>query len=241
MERIRNTTLSNDTSLRFLVAPQPPPPLYTIHIISGCLLTMLCHKSLVGIYCRGLAARAAVGMPIFKQILRSIGIVDANRNTARRILERPSCLGISTGGVAEIFETNHDDEVILLKERKGLIKLAIRTGADLQPCYIFGMTKVLSCWTGEGIPGAKGVLQKLSRKLGFGVIMIFGRFGLPIPRRTPCLGVCGKAIPTFHIQCEEPTKEQVDEVQALLLKNMAELFEKYKHLYGWEKKRLIIK
>lgn len=44
-------------------------------------------------------------------------------------------VGISTGGVAEVFETNSPsgDEVILLKERRGLIKLAFRTGAELVP------------------------------------------------------------------------------------------------------------
>lgn len=207
----------------------------------GCLMTMLCYNSLCGQYCRGLAARMAVAVPIFKQIMRSVGIVDANRTTARRVLEKPSTLGISTGGVAEIFETNNDDEVILLKERVGLIKLAIRTGADLAPCYIFGNTKILGCWTGEGIPGGRDILSRISRKLGFGLVLITGRFGLPIPRRVPLLGVIGKAIPTHHIKCEDPTEEQVQEIQGLLLKSMQEVFDKYKHLYGWEKKQLIIK
>jgi diacylglycerol O-acyltransferase 2, plant len=202
---------------------------------------MLCHPSLTGIICRGLAARMAVATPIFKQILRSIGVVDANRLTAQRVLEKPSCLGISTGGVAEIFETNNDDEVILLKERVGLIKLAIRTGADLTPCYIFGNTDILSCWTGEGIPGAKDVLSRLSRKLGFGLVLIFGRFGLPIPRRVPLLGVCGKAIRTDHMKCDEPTNKQVEEIQRQLIKDMEGVFARYKHLYQWEKKQLIIK
>jgi diacylglycerol O-acyltransferase 2, plant len=202
---------------------------------------MLCHPSLEGMHCRGLAARMAVAIPIFKQIMRSVGIVDANRITARRVLEKPSCLGISTGGVAEIFETNNEDETVLLRERVGMIKLAIRTGADLQPAYIFGSTKTLSCWTGEGIPGGRDVLCRISRKLGFGLAIIFGRFGLPIPRRSPLLGVLGKSIPTHHIQCEEPTDKQVEEIQELLIKNMHETFNKYKHLYGWEEKHLIIK
>ena len=47
-------------------------------------------------------------------------------------------LGISTGGVAEVFETNcpSGDEVILLQERRGLIKLAFRTGAELVPWFV---------------------------------------------------------------------------------------------------------
>lgn len=199
------------------------------------------HPSMEGVQCRGLAASAAVKTPIFKQILCSIGVVDANRRTAQKILEKPSVLGISTGGVAEIFETNNDDEVILLKERKGLIKLAIRTGADIQPSYIFGNTKILKCWHGEGIPGGKNFLAAISRRIGFGLIFVFGRFGLPIPIRMPCLGVAGKSIPTHHIQCDEPTDKQVKEIQDLLIQREQEVFAKYKHLYGWEDKHLIIK
>ena len=47
-------------------------------------------------------------------------------------------LGISTGGVAEVFETNcpSGDEEILLQERRGLIKLAFRTGAELVPWFV---------------------------------------------------------------------------------------------------------
>lgn len=225
----------NPNRPRILVAP--PHGVFPY----GNLLSVICHPSVAGIYCRGLAARTAVSVPIFKQTLRSIGVVDANRVTARRVLEKPACLGISTGGVAEIFETNNDDEVILLRERIGLIKLAIRTGADLSPCYIFGNTKILDCWTGEGIPGGRNLLSKISRKLGFGLIFIYGRFGLPIPHRVPSLGVAGKAIPTHQIQCEDPTKEQIEEIQEQLIKAMQELFDNYKHLYGWENKRLIIK
>ena len=202
---------------------------------------MLGHHAMTGTYCRGLAGAAAVKTPIFKQILCSIGLVDANRRTARKILEKPSVLGISTGGVAEIFETNNDDEVILLKGRKGLIRLAIQTGADLQPCYIFGNTKILKCWLGEGIPGGTDFLSRLSRKIGFGLIFVYGRFGLPIPIRMPCLGVTGKSIPTYHMKCEEPTDEQVKEIQDILIQREKEVFEKYKHLYGWEDKHLIIK
>ena len=52
-------------------------------------------------------------------------------------------VGISTGGVAEVFETNcpSGDEVILLKERRGLIKLAFRTGAELVPWCV----RLLAC------------------------------------------------------------------------------------------------
>ena len=207
----------------------------------GNILSVLSFPALYGCTFRGLASSAALRPPIFKQILRSIGIVDASRHVARNTLENGESIGISTGGVAEIFFTNDDDECILLKERIGLIKLAIRTGTNIVPCYLFGNTKLLNCWAGEGIPGGRYVLEKISRKIGFALILIHGRFFLPIPFRKPVLGVMSKPIPTHHIQNEDPTPEQIECIQAQLLEEMERIFDTYKHLYGWDDKKLIIK
>jgi len=204
---------------------------------------MLAWPSLTGHHFQGLAANSALRVPIFKQVLRGMGVIDASRSSARRALqEYPYTIGISTGGVAEVFETNAGDECILLRERIGLIKLAIRTGADLVPCYLFGNTSLLSCWAGEGVPYGRTLLEKLSRKvLGFALVFFYGRWFLPIPRRVPVLAVQGKAIPTRHLQCEEPDMKVVREVQDQLVDAMQELFDSHKHLYGWDKKHLIIK
>lgn len=207
----------------------------------GNILSMLVFPSMFGQSFRGLASSAALRPPVFKQVLRSIGVIDASRNVARKALEQNKSLGISTGGVAEVFETNEDDEVVLLKERVGLVKLAIRTGADIVPCYVFGNTKLLGCWAGEGIPKGRYWLERISRKLGFALILVHGRFLLPVPWRKPVLGVMGKGIPTHHIQCEDPTPEQIETIQTILLEDMEALFDRYKHLYGWEDKKLIIK
>lgn len=204
---------------------------------------MLIWPILTGHHFLGLTASAALRVPIFRQVLKAIGAIDAGRKHARQALEHwPYTIGISTGGVAEVFETNASDECVLLKERIGLIKLAIRTGADLVPCYLFGNTKLLSCWAGEAIPHGRQALEWLSRKvLGFAAIIIFGRFGIPIPYRVPVLCVMGKAVPTFQIQCEEPTMEQVKAIQEQLLKGMQETFNEHKALYGWDEAHLIIK
>jgi 1-acyl-sn-glycerol-3-phosphate acyltransferase len=207
----------------------------------GNLLAMLLFPSLMGFPFKGLAASSALRFPIFRQVLCAMGVIDASRNTARNALEEGHSIGISTGGVREVFETNAEHECILLKERKGMIKLAIRTGAELVPTYMFGNTKALSCWAGEGIPGGRNILERISRKVGFALIIIYGRLGLPIPYRVPILCVMGKPIPTKHIQCEEPTVAQIDEIQAILLKEMTQLFERYKAIYGWENTELIIK
>lgn len=227
----------DDNNYRPQIMVAPPHGVFPY----GNILAMLVYPTLCGSTFRGLAASSALRPPIFKQILRSIGVIDASRHIARKALEDGDSLGISTGGVAEVFETNEKDECILLKERIGLIKLAIRTGSDLVPCYLFGNTKLLSCWSGEGIPKAKSILEYISRKVGFALIIIYGRFGIPVPRRVPILAVLGTPIPTYQIKNEDPTPEQIEQIQSLLLEEMQDIFDRYKDMYGWEEKQLIIK
>lgn len=152
-----------------------------------------------------------------------------------RQLRKGWSIGISSGGVAEIFETNQADEVVLMKERKGFVKLALRTGVAIVPCYIFGNTQLFHSWHDD-----MGIMRNLSRKLKFGLVFLWGRFGLPICFRVPLLGVMGKAIRVPKAE-GEPTKEQIDHYHAIFVKELDELFEKYKGLYGWPEKKLIIK
>jgi len=209
----------------------------------GSILAILIWPVLTGHHFFGLSASAALRVPLMRQVLQAIGCINAGREYARHALEHwPYTIGISTGGVAEVFETNAKDECILLRERIGLIKLAIRTGSDLVPVYTFGNTKLLSCWAGEGVPYGRPAMEWFSRKvLGFAAIPIFGRFGVPIPFRKPVLCVFGNAIPTFHLQSEEPTMEQVRQVQELLINGMQTTFDKHKALYGAENAKLVIK
>ena len=55
----------------------------------------------------------------------------------------------------------------MLQERKGLVKLAMRTGAALVPCYLFGNTRLYSLWCGGDENGwLHQFLKKISRKMG---------------------------------------------------------------------------
>jgi hypothetical protein len=138
-------------------------------------MTMLSFPIFQGFSFRGAAASSALQMPFFKQLLCGIGCVDASRPSVTKQLKDNKIVGISTGGVAEVFETKNHNETIILKERIGLIKLAITTGAPLVPCYLFGNTKLLSIWTGGEL--GHSTFERISRKLGFALIFFWGRFG----------------------------------------------------------------
>ena len=203
----------------------------------GNLLTMAAYPSLYGFSFKGLAASAAVTIPIFKHCLSTIGVISASSESATKALEKGLTIGISTGGVSEVFETNasENEEVIVLKGRKGLIKLAMKTGSELLPCYLFGNTQLFSLYSGGPLHSS---LRTLSRKIGFALILFWGRFGLPIPYREPIFGVMGKAIPV--VKNPNPADEEVNALHKRLCDDMVQLFDKHKASYGWEHKKLVI-
>ena len=209
----------------------------------GSMLTVMSWPLLTGHYMRGIAASAALRTPIVRQCLEALATVHASRASARAVLETwPYTLGVSPGGVAEVFLVNEDQPTILLKERLGIIKLAIRTGADIVPAYMFGNTELYQCWIGEGVPGLKRLLEWCSRRVvGFATVVMWGRWLLPIPYRIPLLTVLGRPIPTNHLKCEEPTLEQMLEIQQQLEVSIAEVFNRYKHLYNLKDKKLVIR
>jgi diacylglycerol O-acyltransferase 2, plant len=124
-------------------------------------------------------------------------------------------------------------QVIFMRKRKGFVKLALRTGTPLVPCYCFGNTKLFSCWYDAG-----GRMRALSRKAGFGVLPLWGRFGLPIVQRYPLTAITGRPI---EVPVEaEPTQESIDKYHAQFLEELQGLFDRHKAAYGWGDRQLII-
>ena len=185
---------------------------------------------------RGVAATALLRFPIVGNLFRLIGVIDASRKNVKKHLNMRFSVGISSGGIAEIFETNSErnTECIILKSRGGICKLALETGSYLIPSYIFGNSSCLSLWHDRF-----GIMLALSRFLRISICFFWGRWGLPIPHRVPILGVLGEPIPVERV--ENPSKEDVQKLLNLLEERIKELFDMHKAAYGWEKVQLIVK
>eukprot|EP01035_Chromulina_nebulosa_P019352 gene19352-25217_t len=208
----------------------------------GSLLGCMSIPRTSGVYMRGIAASALLYFPIIGNFLRYVGIIDASRKNVIKHLNNGESIGISSGGIAEIFETknvvnNNTDryqECIILKSRGGICKLALTTGSYLIPSYIFGNSKCLSIWYDK-----YGIMLKLSRLFRVSIVFFWGRWYLPIPYRTPILGVLGE--PIHVVKNENPTQQDVNELLSILEVKIKELFDKHKAAYGWENVELIIK
>jgi hypothetical protein len=74
-------------------------------------------------------------------------LTDASASNLAKILKKKGVDGtvvLYVGGIAELFKTCREEERLFLSGRKGFIKMALRSGVDIVPIYLFGNTSVLS-------------------------------------------------------------------------------------------------
>jgi len=164
------------------------------------------------------AASVIKRFPILKDVLGVFGVIAADGKTLAKRLKSGSFV-LYIGGMAELFRSSPKREAVFLKGRKGFIKLALRTGADEVPGYLFGNTTVLTALTA-------GPLAALSRKLGVSVTLFWGRFLLPVPKRVKIMYARGKPLGLPHI--DVPTPEEIDHWHEKYCEALVELFDRYK-------------
>lgn len=81
-----------------------------------------------------------------------------------------------------------------------------------------------------------GILEWVSRKIRFPILLFWGRFGLWISLRVPQTIVIGKPIPVT--KNETPTPEEIDALQKKIMEETERLFNTHKKAYGWEDAQL---
>ena len=98
------------------------------------------------------------------------------------------------------------EHVAFASSRKGHIKLALRYGRALVPCYCFGEADLYS-----QSRFAFGLRRWLVKRLGVCITLPLGRSILMpfLPRRVKLVHCVGDPIPVPQI--EEPTEAQIDE------------------------------
>ena len=159
-------------------------------------------------------------MPILKDVVGVFGCIDASGSYLKsRLQRRKGSVVLYVGGMVELFYASPKKETVFLKKRKGFVKLALRTGADLVPVYLFGNTTSLEAlkWP---------ILAKISRKTGVSFTLFWGRWFLPLPKRVKLTYARGRPLGLPHI--EHPSDEDVEKYHALYVKKLVELFDRYK-------------
>ncbi|XP_004632638.1 2-acylglycerol O-acyltransferase 2 [Octodon degus] len=172
--------------------------------------------------------------PFFRDYIMCSGLVTSDKESAAYILSRKgsgNLLAIVIGGAQEALDARPGTHMLLLRNRKGFVRLALTYGADLVPIFSFGENEVfkqVENFSGSWLRRIQNQLQKI---MGVSLPLFHGRgvfqysFGL-MPYRHPITTIVGKPIKvqkTLH-----PSEEEVNQLHQHYIRELCNLFEAHK-------------
>ncbi|XP_058161960.1 2-acylglycerol O-acyltransferase 2-like [Dasypus novemcinctus] len=177
-------------------------------------------------------------VPFLRDYLMSGGLVTSDKESGAHVLSRKeggSLLAIVVGGAQEALDARPGAYTLLLRHRKGFVRLALEHGAALVPIFSFGENELYD--QVKNLPGSwlRWIQNRLQQVMGFSLPLFHGRgvfqysFGF-VPYRRPITTVVGKPIEvqkTLH-----PSKEEVDQLHQRYIKELCNLFETHKLKYN---------
>jgi len=171
---------------------------------------------------RPTAAATVLKLPVISYFLKSIGYIPASAATIKKAINNQENVHLVLDGIAGMFQKGDKEELGFVKERKGIVKIALTTGAPLVPVYGFGHSAL---W--RIIVDPLRILERISVSLGVSVTPFCGRpLGLlPFgpPSRTPVLMAFGE--PVIVPKVESPSQEQIDEYHSKMMDSFTRAFE----------------
>ncbi|CAD7928385.1 unnamed protein product [Amoebophrya sp. A120] len=177
---------------------------------------------------RLMALETLLYLPFVREYFLLGGIYSPSRASFRRIFARGEFPVLNLGGAAEslVYQENNELKVIL-KNRKGFVKVALENGASLVPCIAFEENQAFHVFRPN--PNSfVGKMQKTMQKtFKFGLPLFYGNL-LPFhPRRHPQpLYIGAPLAPEAPI--ESPTQAQIDEKHTQYVRALQKLFDEYK-------------
>eukprot|EP01054_Gregarina_sp_Poly1_P002691 Gregarina_sp_Poly_1__2690@NODE_173_length_12050_cov_429_537511_g154_i0_p5_GENE_NODE_173_length_12050_cov_429_537511_g154_i0NODE_173_length_12050_cov_429_537511_g154_i0_p5_ORF_typecomplete_len284_score17_46DAGAT/PF03982_13/1_6e30DUF3487/PF11990_8/0_32DUF3487/PF11990_8/6_1e02DUF3487/PF11990_8/69Acyltransferase/PF01553_21/0_03COX7a/PF02238_15/1_7COX7a/PF02238_15/2_2e02Arc_PepC_II/PF06847_11/9_5e03Arc_PepC_II/PF06847_11/0_36_NODE_173_length_12050_cov_429_537511_g154_i078048655 len=84
-------------------------------------------------------------MPLIRHVFGVFNLTSGSRKSLETHLKKErEDVWIYPGGLAELFLSSPDKEEIFFEKRKGIVRLAMETGADITVTYLFGNSLVYS-------------------------------------------------------------------------------------------------
>ncbi|XP_066106018.1 2-acylglycerol O-acyltransferase 2 [Saccopteryx bilineata] len=231
-------TAELDPSRNYLAGIHPHGVLATGSFINLCTESTGFSELFPGIRPHLMMLNLWFRAPVFRDYIMSGGLVTSDKESAAHILNRKgggNLLGIIVGGAQEALNARPGAYTLLLRNRKGFIKLALIHGAALVPVFSFGENDLYD--QVENSPGSwlRWIQNRLQKVMGISLPLFHGRgvfqysFGL-LPHRRPITTVVGKPIEVP--QTPQPSQEDVDKLHQHYIKELCNLFEAHKLKYN---------
>jgi len=187
-------------------------------------------------------------VPFLREILLAMGVNDASKESITfNLSQKGRSVMLVIGGAAESLETDVGTNNVVLENRKGFVKMALKTGASLVPVFSFGENDIFETVHFQG--RWKRAQMMMQKKLGFAFPIFFGRaltgglfhrlfktnYGL-FPFRTPIHSIVGRPVEVPQMRESEITGEIIAKYHALYVEELQKVHDEWKESFEKERK-----
>lgn len=182
-------------------------------------------------------------IPFYRDYALAMGLASVSRESCENLLSKGGSNGegmgraitIVVGGARESLDAQPRSLRLVLKRRKGFIKLAIRTGADLVPVLAFGENELYDQVSSDSHPLVHKMQMMVKKLLGFTIPLFHARgvFNYDVgmmPYRKPLNVVVGRPIKVGRQP--EPDSGYVDELHAQYVGELERIWEEWKDQFA---------
>lgn len=177
-----------------------------------------------------IAASTLFLYPGFKEFLSYLGIMDCSRFNAERLLDKGHTVAVFPGGTREALYANPEEEWLDLKRKLGFVRLAMRNGIPLVPCYSFNESTHFKQLHYDYLDQFWMVrFLRIHTQLVFGLPLFPFVFNL-LPPRCKIVTVLGEPI---NVPLNtNPSEKEVQEVSGKYIAGLEKLYNDYAHKYN---------
>jgi 2-acylglycerol O-acyltransferase 2 len=175
-------------------------------------------------------------IPLYREYALRMGLASVSRESCEALLTRGGPNGegmgraitIVVGGARESLDARPGTCRLVLKLRKGFVKIAVRTGADLVPVLCFGENDLYEQVDAKMHPWVHKFQLTVKKIMGFTVPLFHARgvFNYDVgmmPYRRPLNVVVGHPIKV--VQQEVPDREYVEKLHGLYVEELERIWE----------------
>lgn len=185
-------------------------------------------------------------IPFYREYAMAMGVASVSRESCENILTKGGADGegmgraitIVIGGARESLDALPHSLRLVLKRRKGFIKLAIRTGADLVPVLAFGENDLYEQVRSDQHPLIHKFQMLIKHFMGFTIPLFHARgifnydVGL-LPYRRPLNIVVGRPIQVVRQQDRDKIDDEyINGLHAEYVKELGRLWEEWKDVFA---------
>ncbi|KAM9031901.1 2-acylglycerol O-acyltransferase 2 isoform X1 [Sarcophilus harrisii] len=177
-------------------------------------------------------------IPIFRDYILTGGLVTSEKECVSYLLSKKeggNLLVVIVGGAQEALDARPGNYTLLLRNRKGFVRLALLHGASLLPIFSFGENELFDQIDNPHGSWLRWCQEKLQKVMGISLPLFHGRgifqynFGL-LPYRRQITSIVGKPIKVK--QNINPSQEEVDRLHQQYMTELCNLFEAHKTKYN---------